>query len=51
MVAIPHPIKAPTICAPMKGSTDCGAIPVKVLVNMRAKVTAGLAKDVEEVKK
>ena len=34
-----------------KAGTDDGAMPAKVLENMRAMVTAGLAKLVEEVKK
>jgi hypothetical protein len=35
----------------MNPRIDRKAIPLKVSVNPRAKVTAGLAKDVEEVKK
>jgi hypothetical protein len=31
--------------------TDAGAMPAKVSVNIRPMVAAGLAKDVEEVKK
>jgi len=33
----------------MNGSAEDGAMPAKVLVNMRAIVTAGLAKLVDEV--
>lgn len=35
----------------MKGSTEEGAIPEKEFVNERAIVTAGLANEVEDVKK
>jgi hypothetical protein len=35
----------------MKPINDDGLIPAKVSVRERAKVTTGLAKDVEEVKK
>jgi hypothetical protein len=35
----------------MNKGTDAGAIPEKVSVSERPTVTAGLAKDVEEVKK
>jgi len=39
----------PASCAPRKGITSAMRIPVKVLVNARASVTAGFANDVEEV--
>ena len=41
----------PTIWAEMKLGTDEGAMPAKVLENMRPTVMAGLAKLVELVKK
>jgi hypothetical protein len=44
-------IRAPTIWATMNGRTETGAMPAKVLDRVRAIVTAGLAKLVEEVKK
>jgi hypothetical protein len=34
----------------MNGKTESGAMPAKVLVNIRPTVTAGLANDVDEVK-
>jgi hypothetical protein len=37
--------------AEMYGKTDAGAMPAKVSLNTRPMVTAGLAKDVDEVKK
>ena len=40
-----------TIWAAIKGNTEEGAIPEKESVKERATVTAGLAKDVEDVKK
>ena len=40
-----HPINWPTI----KYGNDAGAIPVKVSVNIRAIVTAGLANEVDDV--
>jgi len=36
-------------CAVMKPGADEGAIPAKLSLNMRATVTAGLAKEVEAV--
>src|ERR1700754_2753184 len=39
----------PMICAPMKLSTELGAIPAKVSENIRPTVMAGLAKLVEDV--
>ena len=39
----------PMICAPMKLSTESGAIPAKVSENIRPMVMAGLAKIVEDV--
>ena len=42
-------IAAPTNWPPTKSGTLCGEIPAKVSVMARAKVTAGLAKEVEEV--
>ena len=44
-------ISAPVICAAMKRIALDGAMPVNVLVSVRAIVTAGFAKLVEEVKK
>lgn len=41
--------KAPASWAAMKGATSAGRMPAKVLVRERARVTAGLAKEVEEV--
>lgn len=40
---------APVNCARMKAMTPAGAIPAKVSESARARVTAGLAKDVEAV--
>lgn len=40
---------APTNCAATKAGAEDGAMPAKVLLAARAKVTAGLAKDVEAV--
>ena len=45
------PSIAPSNCAAINGAIDLGAIPAKVSDQPLAKVTAGLAKDVEEVKK
>ena len=42
---------APTVCATTKGKTDASTIPVNVSDNVRASVTAGLAKLVDDVKK
>jgi hypothetical protein len=42
---------APTSWATMKAGADEGAMPAKVLDSIRATVTAGLAKLVDEVKK
>jgi hypothetical protein len=42
---------APTIWKTMNMGTDAGAIPANVSVRDRPMVTAGLANDVEEVKK
>jgi hypothetical protein len=39
----------PAICAPIKAATPAGAMPAKVSESARAKVTAGLANDVEAV--
>ena len=47
----PKPITAPAHCAITKSGTDEILIPGKVSVKLLAKVTAGLAKDVEEVKR
>ena len=44
-------MSAPIIWAPTKPDTDESLIPENVSENARATVTAGLAKDVEEVKK
>jgi hypothetical protein len=46
---IPTATTPPMICAPMKLSTEPGAIPAKVSENIRPMVMAGLAKLVEEV--
>ena len=40
---------APTSCAAMKPGTWLSAMPANVVVKPRASVTAGLAKDVEDV--
>jgi hypothetical protein len=40
---------APEICPPINSGTLLGEIPAKVSVMARAKVTAGLANDVEDV--
>ena len=45
------PNNAPISCAAINIKTDFKAIPEKVSVKVRAIVTAGLAKEVEEVKK
>ena len=47
--AKPPPATAPTICAAMKPGMFEGAIPENVSVKARAKVTAGLAKEVDAV--
>jgi hypothetical protein len=41
---------APKSCSRMKAGTSRGRMPAKVFVRQRATVTAGFAKDVEEVK-
>jgi hypothetical protein len=41
----------PQISAAKKGATEAGLMPVNVLDSVRAKVTAGLAKLVDDVKK
>jgi len=43
-------MSAPTICPPTKPETEESLIPENVSEKARATVTAGLAKDVEEVK-
>lgn len=43
------PTTPPTTCMPMKPGTEAGAIPAKVSEKARPMVTAGLAKEVEEV--
>jgi hypothetical protein len=43
------PMAAPINCATMKPGTWLIAIPAKVVVNPRASVTAGLAKEVDDV--
>ena len=45
------PIAAPMSWKAMKGRTSLGAIPVNVSVIDRPIVTAGFAKDVDDVKK
>jgi hypothetical protein len=40
---------APNNCAMMKPGASAGRMPAKVFVAARAKVTAGLAKEVEDV--
>ena len=42
-------IVAPTNCATINASTPVGAIPAKVSESARAKVTAGLANEVDAV--
>ena len=46
---IPAARMPPRICAPMKGSTETGAMPAKVSENIRPTVMAGFAKLVDEV--
>ena len=48
---IATPAMPPMIWAAMKARTEEGAIPAKLLENMRPMVMAGLAKLVGEVKK
>src|SRR4051794_37143600 len=48
---VAHASAAPTIWAKTKGTTDVGAIPANVSESVRARVTTGLAKLVEPVKK
>ena len=45
----PVAARAPTNCATMNAGASVGAMPLNVLVNDRAIVTAGLANDVEAV--
>lgn len=40
---------APTTCAAMKAGASTGRMPEKLAVKARAIVTAGLAKDVDDV--
>lgn len=47
--AAPSPSTAPGNWAAMNGATEVGAIPARAWVNVRPMVTAGFAKDVEEV--
>ena len=47
---IATPARPPMIWAAIKGGTEDGAIPAKLLENTRPTVMAGLAKLVEEVK-
>src|SRR5439155_21835786 len=42
-------LNAPATCATTNSGTSTGLMPVNVFVNERASVTAGFAKDVEEV--
>ena len=42
---------APTTWTPTKAGASAGRIPAKVSLAVRASVTAGLAKDVDDVKK
>jgi hypothetical protein len=49
--AITNPTPAPINWARINAGTELSSIPAKVSDKDRAKVTAGLAKDVEEVKK
>ncbi len=44
-----RPTAAPMICMPTKAGTEAGAMPAKVSVKARPIVTAGFAKDVDEV--
>src|SRR5947209_20539559 len=46
-----HASAPPPTWARTKGATDAGAIPAKVSESVRARVTAGLAKVVDDVKK
>ena len=49
MASIPK--AAPTSWAAINGKTEPGSIPANVLLNTLPIVTAGLAKEVDEVKK
>ncbi len=42
-------IAKPTSCIKINIGTDSGAMPANVLVRLRAKVTAGFARDVDDV--
>jgi hypothetical protein len=46
-----YPSNPPTISARIKSGAERGAIPEKVSESMRPKTAAGLANDVEDVKK
>ena len=48
---VAHASTAPAAWASTNGTMDDGAIPAKVSDSVRARVTAGLAKLVDEVKK
>ena len=48
---MPNPITAPMSCMTINIGADSGAIPAKVLLSVRATVTAGLAIEVDDVKK
>src|SRR3989344_7474 len=45
------PRAAPANCASMKAGAFCGAMPAKLSVNMRPNTAAGLANEVDAVKK
>ena len=45
----PRPTAAPASCARTNAGTEDGAMPAKVSLKMRPTVTAGFAKDVEQV--
>lgn len=51
LLARSKPTPAPINCARINAGTELSSIPAKVSEKARAKVTAGLAKEVEEVKK
>jgi hypothetical protein len=51
LLARSNPTPAPISCARINAGTELSSIPANVSEKARANVTAGLAKDVEEVKK
>jgi hypothetical protein len=47
----PNATTAPINCMPMNAGAEAGSMPANESLNMRATVTAGLAKLVDDVKK